>query len=111
MSDGWLSDLSAAGTSAGAKVFGREKGSGYPAKTAVSQSPLVCPKCGAACSGTAERKRCSSCGFSSDVQRKTAPKLGVVENPCPACGAPLTIVGERRRCNACGTLAQTQEEI
>jgi hypothetical protein len=103
MSDGWLGNLSG-GMSAVAKVFGGEKGSGYAPKTDVSRSPLICPTCGAACSGTAERKRCNSCGFSSGAQDKTAPALGKVENPCPKCGAPLTIIGDVKRCNACQSL-------
>ena len=101
MSAGWLDSMGGAGQSA-ERAFGEAKGSGYPAKTAVSQSPLTCPRCGAACSGTVERKQCRRCGYDSGApEKKTKPKLGVVEYPCPNCGAPLTILGDRKSCHAC----------
>lgn len=84
------------------KPFGVERGSGYEPKAIATQSPLVCPRCGKPCAGTAERKQCRSCGYDSGApEKKTKPKLGVVEYPCPQCGAPLTILGDRKRCHAC----------
>lgn len=87
------------------RVFGEQRGSGYEPKTieGALQSPLTCPKCGAAASGTRERMKCNACGFASTVQeKKTKPVLGKVEYPCPQCSQPLTICGDRRSCNGCG---------
>jgi ribosomal protein S27AE len=105
--DWWISNLSG-GMSAVAKIFVNQQGSGYKVEKeenmiAASRSPLVCPNCGQPCAGTAERKHCASCGFSSVPQQTTkTPTLGVVENPCPTYKSPLTIVGDRRSCHACG---------
>jgi ribosomal protein L37E len=101
------SDLFSSGGSSGfTGQFGVERGSGYEPKTIeAAQSPLICPKCGKPCAGTAERNSCASCGFSSVAQqaaKATAPKLGVVENPCPECSRPLTVTGDDKRCNNCG---------
>jgi ribosomal protein L37E len=64
------------------KTFGVERGSGYEPKTIeAAQSPLTCPQCGKPCAGTAERKTCASCGFSSVAQETAKAK----ENPCPEC--------------------------
>jgi exosome complex RNA-binding protein Csl4 len=84
------------------RIFGVDRGSGYAPKEVVTQSPLVCPKCGKPASGTRERLKCNSCGFADGVQEKAAPALGVVDNPCGQCGAPLTIVGDRKSCHGCG---------
>jgi len=102
MSAGWLDSMGGAGQSA-ERAFGEAKGSGYRDKAVTPSSPLVCPKCGAAASGTRERLKCNACGFSNTVpEKKTKPKLGVVEYPCPQCSQPLTICGDRRGCNGCG---------
>jgi ribosomal protein S27AE len=101
MSVGWLDSMGGAGQSA-ERAFGEAKGSGYRDKTVTQSSPLLCPKCGAAASGTRERLKCNACGFIDSVQEKTRPKLGVVEYPCPQCSQALTICGDRRSCNGCG---------
>jgi hypothetical protein len=87
------------------KPFGVERGSGYEPKTIdVRQSPLTCPKCGKPCAGTAERKTCTSCGFSTVAQQTVAAASAATatENLCPKCEKPLTIIGDSKKCNACG---------
>jgi ribosomal protein L37E len=67
-------------TSGSTGQFGVERGSGYEPKAIATQSPLVCPRCGKPCAGTAERKTCASCG----------------------------VIGDSKRCNACGWTLQSE---
>jgi ribosomal protein L37E len=86
------------------KPFGVERGSGYEPKAIATQSPLVCPRCGKPCAGTAERKTCASCGFSTVAQQ--AEKA--TANQCPKCSQPLSVIGDSKRCNACGWTLQSE---